>query len=450
MKKLKVIGFVSLLIMLMLVSISCKKETNQAENPDINSEEFPFTDLNVPDDFTWNTAKFLEIELNFVDNNDEPVSTDFEIYSEFPGGIKFMNGNADSAGLFKRNYKVAAYRKSFAVVVPGQETVRVEFDDIEITVGNTLAPGYSAKQTIQVESPGFKAINEDTFQYYPAEEQFGTIAFEDTWPHQADYDFNDVVIDYNIMATFNDDDLVSAINMVLYLRASGANSQEGRGNGLGISFKHAWSFDGPYPDIQSLTINGDFVTPEATDYPSYILIQNIESIQPTYNTFTDQAFEYPLRFEVLITFNTPAEDWWEIDLPLNNLFIFDALDRGRETHLPWYLPTSLANPEYAGMAKDASDEFAFDPLNFKAGNMMGFMTYMTEDYYPWGLNIYFDQEGDNLFRYPIEFMDIREAYYPAFDGWVENWDPEEWYLPEYRVEGKVFETIPDPVYDEMN
>ena len=32
--------------------------------------------------------------------------------------------------------------------------------------------------------------------YSPAEGQFGTLAFEDLWPAKGDYDFNDIVIDY--------------------------------------------------------------------------------------------------------------------------------------------------------------------------------------------------------------------------------------------------------------
>ncbi|MEO1480382.1 MAG: LruC domain-containing protein, partial [Bacteroidota bacterium] len=37
-----------------------------------------------------------------------------------------------------------------------------------------------------------------TYEYGPARDQFGTLAYEDLWPGQGDYDFNDLVVDYNL------------------------------------------------------------------------------------------------------------------------------------------------------------------------------------------------------------------------------------------------------------
>jgi LruC domain-containing protein len=385
-----------------------------------------------------------------VDAADNPVSTSFEVYSQFPGGVKFMDGTSGVNGLFYRKYKIANYRSSVTVVIPNQEPLVITFEQVDIQLGTLTSKAFQAKQSIVVSEPGFKSLAEETYQYYPAEGQFGTLTFEDTWPYTADYDFNDVVLDYNVLATFDDNEEVTKINMVLYLRASGANAMDGHGNGVGISFKHSWSWDGPYADIASVTVNGEAVAQEGTDYPSFILIDNVEDYQKTFNTIANQAFVAPTRFDVEIILNTPAEDWWVVDMPLNNMFIFDALNRSREIHLPWYLPTSLADPDLAGIDTDFSDSTAFDPTNFKSANMVvGYYTYMSEEGYPWGINVYFDEAGDNLFRYPVEYMDIREAYEPAFAGWVESWDPMDWYLPEYRIEGKVFETIPDPVYPEM-
>ena len=447
MKKMKLVSMLIMMAIIALTSFSCKKDTGSTPVPDSKK----FSDLVVPDNFTWNTAEFLLIDLKFIDANQSPLATSFEVYSEYPNGIKFMDGASNENGLFTRKYKIANYRTSVTIVIPNQNPEVVALEEITVPIGNFTASAMQAKKTITVSNPGFKSVVEETLQYYPAQGQFGTVIFEDTWPNAADYDFNDVVLDYHVIGTFDDDGYVTKVNMVLYLRASGANSQEDRGNGVGISFKQPWSYDGePYADIATVTVNNTPINAEATDYPSYILIGNVEDYQPTYNTFPDQAFLYPIRFDVEIIFNTPAEDWWEVELPLNNLFIFDSQDRGRETHIAWCLPTSLANPDYVGTGKDASDPEAFNPGNYKSGNMVvGSYAYMTEEGYPWGLNIYFDEGGNNWFLYPVEFMDIREAYDPAFSGWVENWDPWDWYMPEYRVAGKVYETIPVPIYPEM-
>jgi len=435
-----------LLILISIFGFSCTKDSlDKTVEP--TGDTGKFTDLVIPEGFTWTTAKNLQIDLLFVDDKDQPVTTDFEIYSDYPDGVKYMDATTAEDGSFKSKYKVAAQHKYMTIVLPGEEVVIVDYTDIALPdIG--IEEAFEAKQTIVCKQSAFKSTRSETYQYFPAEEQFGTICFEDQWPYQGDYDFNDVVLDYNVKATFEDCFYVTKIDMVLYLRASGAAHH----NGLGISFKHCWSWMGmPNPDIGSVKVNGNNIPAESgTMYPSYILIQDIEEIQPTHNTFPDNPFDDPIRFEVSIEFDSPAMDWWDVDLPLNNMFIFVNQDRGREVHLPWKVPTALANPDYVGTASDASDPYAFDPSNFKSTNSVaGYYTYMTEEGYPWGLDIYFDEAGDNLFRYPVEFMDIREAYSPAFDGWVQYWSPWDWYKPEYRVEGKVYETIPDPVYPEM-
>lgn len=445
MKKHRLILLALMVVLSGIIATSCKKDTN--DDPQPSGSESNFTDLNVPDGFTWSTSRFLEIDLAFVNESDEPVPSSFEIYSEYPGGAKYMSGNAAEDGIFYRKYKISGHRESFFVVLPNQDPVEVPFEQAFITIGdNDEFEAYQAKKTITVENPQLKSVSEETYQYFPAEGLFGTIGFEDTWPWQADYDFNDVLLDYNVKATIDDDGLVTKIDMILYLRASGA----GYKNGFGISFKHSWCYENePLADIASVTVNGVPVAPEDTEYPSYILIEDISEYQPTYNTFMDQPFVYPTRFEVEIVMNTPAWDWWEVELPLNNPFIIVNQDRGREVHLPWYLPTSLADPDYVGTGVDASDPEAFNPDNFKSGNMViGYFTYMTENEYPWGINVYFDDENGGLFQYPVEFCDISNAYYPAFSNWVENWDPWEWYLPEYTVADSVYTKMPSPPYPE--
>lgn len=421
----------------LLMFTSCKKEVIMT---DPQATDNGFTSLQVPENFTWATSSPLKIDLKFVDELQNPVVATFEVVSKFPYGVKFMSGTSKSDGTFKKVYQVANHRTSFTILLPGQSPVEVVFGETEINE----FPALEAKATIVVENTTLKSVMAETYEYYPAEGKYGTLCFEDNWPHEADYDFNDVVIDYNVIATLNDDLLVTKINMQLFLRASGANNH----NGFGISFKHSWSFDGPYVDIASVTVNGNVVSAEATDYPSYILIQDIESYQPTYNSFMNQAFDAPTEFDVEIIFNTPAENWWELNFPLQNPFIIVNQERAREVHLPWYVPTSLADPDYVGKGTDASDPYAFDPNNFKAGNVViGYYTYMTEEGYPWALNIYMDNEDDDLFLYPVEFADITTAY-SSFEGWVEEGNPWEWYLPEYRVIENIYTKIPTPPYGE--
>ena len=437
MKKFNPILIFAVITALFFLSQACKKNV---DSPTPNPSEQGFETLQVPENFTWLTSTPLKIDLKFVDQNQNPVVTSFEVYSKFPDGVKFMTGTSKSDGSYAKMYQIATYRTSFFVVIPGQDPVEVIFGETEV---NEIS-AYEAKATITVESLSLKSTAAETYEFYPAEGKYGTLCFEDNWPSEADYDFNDVVIDYNVIATLNDDFLVTKINMQLFLRASGANNH----NGFGISFKHSWSYDGPYADIASVTVNGTPVTAEATDYPSFIIIDDIETWQPTYNSFMNQAFVAPTEFNVEIVLNTPAENWWELSLPLQNPFIIVNQERGREIHLPWHLPTSLADASYVGKGVDASDPYAFDPSNFKAGQVVvGYYTYMTEEGFPWAMDIYMDNDDEDLFLYPVEFTDIANAY-TSFEGWVEESDPWEWYLPEYRVVDSIYTKIPEPPYGE--
>ncbi len=435
-----------LLILISIFGFSCTKDSlDKTVEP--TGDTGKFTDLVIPEGFTWNTSKPLSLEIKLIDAEEKPVETNFEIYSSYPDGVKYLDGATDENGLFKSKYQVQSGTKSLVLVIPNESPIEITYIEKTIPELKNMEI-YEAKGTYIVQQPSFKAKRNNYYQYYPSEHSFATLSFEDNWPYPADYDFNDVLIDYNVKTTASSYEMIDRIDMILYLRASGAHFH----NGVGISFKHSWCWEGwPNPDISQVKVNGEVIPPESgTVYASYILIPDIEEYQPTYNTVEGKAFLDPIRFEVSIEFSSPAVDWWELDLPLNNMFIIVDQDRGREVHLPWYLPTALANPEYVGMGADASDPYAFEPDNFKSSDMIaGYYTYMTEEGYPWGLNIYFNEAGDNLFRYPVEFMDIREAYSPAFDGWVQYWSPWDWYKPEYRVEGKVYETIPDPVYPEM-
>ena len=49
--------------------------------------------------------------------------------------------------------------------------------------------------------------------YYPAKGVHGTYAFEDRWPQKGDYDFNDVVLNYNYKYVTDSTDKISEIIM---------------------------------------------------------------------------------------------------------------------------------------------------------------------------------------------------------------------------------------------
>ena len=71
--------------------------------------------------------------------------------------------------------------------------------------------------------------------YYPSKTSVGTLAFEDLWPGKGDYDFNDMVIDYNFNQVTNGQNKVVEIKGKLILKAMGASYKNGFGIQLPIS-----------------------------------------------------------------------------------------------------------------------------------------------------------------------------------------------------------------------
>ncbi|MCF7886539.1 MAG: LruC domain-containing protein, partial [Candidatus Marinimicrobia bacterium] len=74
-----------------------------------------------------------------------------------------------------------------------------------------------------------KAFN----NYYPDKDQFGTLAYEDKWPIQGDYDFNDLIIGYNFNHVVKNieggTNQVVQIDASLVVRATGARYENGFG-----------------------------------------------------------------------------------------------------------------------------------------------------------------------------------------------------------------------------
>lgn len=412
-----------------LISFGCKKDNDENTPP---PSDKPFENIVVPDDFLWVTSKNLKIDLLIKDNQNNPVKTDFEVYDRYPGGALLFQASSNQNGAFQKKYRISSAKNKIVVLIPDNDPVEVAFTD-------TLIRGYDAfvaRKSIALANKGYKSVREEVYSYYPAEGKYGTLCFEDYWPSSGDYDFNDAVLDYNVVAVGDDENpgYVDRIEMTIYLRAKGASYK----NGFGISFRQYWSFQGPYPEISSVSVNGTNIAAENTVYPSYLLIPNLSDALPYFNTKPEQGFTDPVRFDVEIVFSVP-QDEWNLELPLQNPFLIVNQDRGKEIHRPYDLPTSLANPDYAQTEDDYTDPEAFNPENFKM--MVGYTTYVTEYYFPWVIDIY-DASTELLFAYPAENEDLSEAY-SSFEGWVMYWDPMDWYLPEYADNDKTYPFVPD-------
>lgn len=230
----------------------------------------------------------------------------------------------------------------------------------------------------------------------------GTLAFEDLWPSEGDYDFNDMVVDYSIDQVLNGANKVVEISADWTVRAVGATFANGFGFTLGnLAAGQVSSVSGS--DLQegiiSTASNG---TETGQSKATVIAFDNVFNIIRSQggsfvNTIKGNPYVQPATVSNSITFTTP-QDQSVIGAPPYNPFIFINGDRGKEVHLSDRAPTDLANQSLFGSSADDSDPAS--ERYYKNANGL-----------PWAINI------TGSFDYPAEYQPIDDAY-NNFSAWA--------------------------------
>ncbi|MFC2106986.1 LruC domain-containing protein [Bacteroidota bacterium] len=243
--------------------------------------------------------------------------------------------------------------------------------------------------------------------YIPAYGQ-SSLSFEDMWPIKGDYDFNDVVLDYQFQIVTNASNNVVEILGDFELRATGA----GFTNGFGFNLPNAdndlindLSTSGMTYFGGNISNNSDGLENSQT-HPTIIITDNIKNAMGYFgtgmvNSDPDEPFVQPVTITITMTIDPNSSNTYTItDLALDtfNPFIIVNDERGREVHLPDYPPTDLADNSYFGTGDDAS-------------NPGSGIYYKTSNNLPWGIEI------PEQFDYPKERIDIVNAHL-KFADWA--------------------------------
>ncbi len=254
--------------------------------------------------------------------------------------------------------------------------------------------------------------------YYPSQNTFGTLAFEDLWPSKGDYDFNDMLVDYNITHVTNADNEVVDAFGTLKLRAMGAGYRNGFGIQLNATPANIAGIEYTYPDAS--TINQPLEDEQAKAV--FILWQDgFNLMQGTggsigVNTTPSATFVDPYELDFAISTTAPIS-LADFGTPPYNPFIYINQERGKEVHLLNFPPTSLVSPLYFGTFDDASVPAS---LSY----------YTTTTGLPWAIHI-----SESL-AYPIEKAPVINAY-THFAQWAQSGGTlfPDWYMdkPGYRV-----------------
>ncbi len=251
-------------------------------------------------------------------------------------------------------------------------------------------------------------------RYYPGRSSFGTFAFEDQWPKEGDYDFNDLVVSYRYKFVMNANNMVKDVIGNFVPVASGAVYR----NGFGVEFP--WEA-GRVKSVTGSSLQSNYISVNVkgleNGHTNAVIIpfDNAKSLFRTSSAYINtiignQKFSGD-TVKVVTTF-TGSEYEASVmgKVPFNPFMISDAT-RGREVHLPNNKPTKLADAGLLGTLADAS-------------NPNGNKYYITTDNRPFALHLI----GD--FQYPIETVNIMDAYL-HFKNWAASGGAsyKDWYLP---------------------
>jgi len=245
--------------------------------------------------------------------------------------------------------------------------------------------------------------------YYPSEGNYATLAFEDLWPSKGDYDFNDLIVDYNFNTITDINNEVIKLQGEFVIRAIGA----GFHNGFGFELENILS-----DQVSVVTGNvleeGYIISnangTEAGQSNATIIVFDDAWNHGYGNTDPSKDFAAPTEIlQVEIQFTTPIP-FAQFGLAPFNPFVIVNQERGREIHMANYAPTDLVDPSYFGQYNDDSDA--------ATGKY-----YKTIENLPWVINI------PTQFDYPIEKSSVDKAHL-KFIPWVESGggSSNDWYL----------------------
>lgn len=399
----------------------------------------------------WNNC-FIKVGQTYTQNS----SGDTELDN---GGIIFTNNlmvNKDMEGTGNNRSKI---RVDATTTINNNGKIKGKIDlcdanGVETNNGQIQSPaaldcsGYIAPSTCFPDGYGTPAVQDcdndgvpdgqDEYpcdpdrafnSYYPSANATATLAFEDLWPATGDYDYNDLVLAFNIQKVLNADNKVVDYKVKMKVLAIGATFTNGFG----------WQFDDLVPnDVSTVTgqsLIHSLVTLSSNGTESgqsKAVIIAYDSPEPSiqrvggsfFNTINTNGTGTSDTIRVNVTFASPMLDS-KLSIDKFNPFIFTNKNRASEIHLGNFPPTSLANVSLFGQSNDRSNPS--EGIYYKTANGM-----------PWGILL------PNNFVYPKEYSPITSAY-NFFDDWAASGGTTHtnWYTnaPGNRNNGNLFGTF---------
>ena len=259
--------------------------------------------------------------------------------------------------------------------------------------------------------------------YFPGEDTFGRIAFEDLWPNKGDYDFNDLVMSYNFSIITSAQNYITAVEGSMQIQAVGASYN----NGFAMEMMGVTGGDIDY--VSGTYTNGSVFSLDAKGLENSenqwaiipIFDRSMDVVQPAGSNFINtepgsgQVTAPMMEFEVELLGEgvNPADipNYYPLSPPFNPFLVING-DRSKEVHLAGNPPTIEANTDIFGQGDDNS---SVNPNDNRY--------YVTENWLPWAIIV---PDG---WKHMIETVEIPDGY-TYFAEWAESGgdDYEDWYL----------------------
>lgn len=343
------------------------------------------TDLAVPDGFDWNLTR--NVSLKVVST----VQTSVSIYTS----------SACTNDQLVAVLPVFENSKPAELSVPAETgTIYVQFTKSDGTkevmpVSLTSAPTRSGT-ALEVRLPegAGESANGSQMNFYPSMGGYGTLLFEDSWPNQGDYDFNDLVARYQIVA-IGDNEGVTSLDVWIQLTALGGV----------FPYQLGLVLDGVATDriasIQKGEETGEWgLTSSGSESAAFLFKwENLKGMfgGNFYNTEYEYDVDYMTWRKQVAFFTIQFKD--KVQVNGNSFNFFIGWPGRSEIHLMGYRPTDAYSAAYGKVVAD-------NPLLLDADTY-----YKSSKGFVWGLKI------PETIAHAREGVDFNSAY-KNFAGWV--------------------------------
>lgn len=383
-------------------------------------------DLVVPEGFDWSSTRVVELPIN------SPVSTVASFFlDEACSAEKQIAALMVPEGETTFKFDIPNINKTIYVQYPLETgEIRTLKREIKEKIKSKAISG--GADVMFFDQPQLSSSGYTQFINIPNGNKYGTLMFEDTWPETGDYDFNDVVVNYRIVPTYDMSgvdpeasgntpakDIV--INVSLKICALGGNLPYDFAIQIGQTESHEGSsFNashlGDITDIESGNKDITVEKLEGTNFPA-VIVKGLNSLRGSgyYNTVIKKDNGVNVSFKIRIK-GTLEEQQRRMqyggftDPKAFDYFLIN-LNNHREIHLIGFAPTAL----YTG---------------YDADNIAGGTYYYENDKgLVWGL------KAPGTLGWAAERHDIMTVY-TEFKRWVTDGgytigpngaDPLQWY-----------------------